>query len=124
MNQPGRNREQLEGERVLLRIFIGEADRHQHQALWEVILARLYRQGFAGATVLRCLSGFGATSRTQPAARFQLSRDAPVIIETVDDEAKIRAFLPELATLMGDGLVTLERAHVILYRGSAGHDAR
>lgn len=113
--------EQLAGERVLLRIFIGESDRHQHQALWEVILARLHAQGFAGATVLRCLSGFGATSRTQPASRFRLSSDAPIILETVDTEEKIRAFLPELESLMDDGLVTLERAHVILYRGGTGN---
>lgn len=121
MNPSG---ERLEGERVLLRIFIGESERHQHQALWEVILARLHAQGFAGATVLRCLAGFGAASRTQHASRFRLSGDAPVILETVDDEAKIRAFLPELDLLMGDGLVTLERAQVILYRGGAGDGAR
>lgn len=107
----------LEGERVLLRIFLGESDRFEEAPLWEAIVRRLQEGKFAGATVLRGLAGFGAKNVLHPAAGLRLSSDLPVIIETVEEEAKIRAFLPALEAMMGDGLVTLERARVILHRG-------
>lgn len=106
----------LEGERVLLRIFIGEDDRHGGKPLWEAILERLRADGFAGATVIRGLAGFGAKSVVHQAHLLRLSNDLPIIIETVEDEGKVRAILPTLDGMMGDGLVTLERARVILHR--------
>ncbi|MFN7942552.1 MAG: DUF190 domain-containing protein [Thermoanaerobaculia bacterium] len=106
----------LEGERTLLRIFIGDSDRHQGVALYDAIVQRARQQGLAGATVLRGVEGFGAASRIHKASILRLSEDLPMVIEIVDEEAKIEAFLPLLETMVGDGLVTLERVRVVLYR--------
>ena len=106
----------LSGEKVLLRIFLGESDRFEKRPLWEEILARLQRAGFSGATVLRGVSGFGPKSVKAKPRLFSLSPDLPIIIETVESEDRVRAFLPELDRLVIDGLVTLERAQVILHR--------
>ncbi|MCX6897553.1 MAG: DUF190 domain-containing protein [Verrucomicrobia bacterium] len=107
----------LEGEGTLLRIFIGELDKWHHQPLYEAIVLKARERGLAGATVLRGPMGFGATSRLHTAKILRLSEDLPVIIEIVDKEGKIQAFLPELDQMVGDGLVTLEKVHVIAYRG-------
>ena len=107
----------LEGEGTLLRIFIGELDKWHHQPLYEAIVLRARERGLAGATVLRGPMGFGATSRLHTAKILRLSEDLPVIIEIVDKEDRIQAFLPELDQMVGDGLVTLEKVHIIAYRG-------
>lgn len=107
----------LEGEGTLLRIFIGELDKWHHQPLYEAIVLKARERGLAGATVLRGPMGFGATSRLHTAKILRLSEDLPVIIEIVDKEEKIQAFLPELDQMVGDGLVTLEKVHIITYRG-------
>jgi PII-like signaling protein len=106
----------LEGEAKLLRIFIGESDKWQGQPLHEAIVLEAKRQGLAGATVFKGVMGFGAHSRIHSAKVLQLSEDLPLMIEIVDSEEKIRAFLPLLDTMVREGLVTLERVEVIRYR--------
>jgi PII-like signaling protein len=111
----------LPGERTLMRIFIGESDRaasgsHHGRPLYEAILLLLRERGLAGATVLRGIAGFGASARLHTDKVLRLSLDLPVVIEAVDTEERIQQVLPELDALIGGGLITLERAHVILYR--------
>ena len=106
----------LEGEGTLLRIFIGELDKWHHQPLYEAIVLRARELGLAGATVLRGPMGFGAKSRLHTAKILRLSEDLPIIIEIVDKEEKIQAFLPELDPMVGDGMMTTEKVHIITYR--------
>src|SRR4029079_5331434 len=107
----------LTGEGVLLRIFIGEADRRGGRPLSEVIVETARKRGLAGATAWKGLLGFAADSHMHTSKVLRLSTDLPVIIEIVDTREKIDAFLPELDDLVGEGLVTLERADVRIYRG-------
>lgn len=106
----------LEGEAKLVRIFIGESDRWQGKPLYEAIVLEAKRQGLAGATVFKGVMGFGAHSRIHSAKILQLSEDLPVMIEIVDAEEKVRAFLPALEAMVGEGLVIMERVEVIRYR--------
>ena len=106
----------LEGEGTLLRIYLGELDKFGHQPAYEAIVLKAREMGLAGATVLRGPMGFGAHSRMHTAKILRLSEDLPVLIEIVDKEDKINAFLPELDKLLGDGLVTLEKVRVLTYR--------
>src|SRR6266852_9249994 len=99
----------------LLRIFIGESDRWHRQPLYEAIVLKAREMGLAGATVLRGPMGFGANSHLHTAKILRLSEDLPILIEIVDKEEKINAFLPELDKIMGDGLVTLEKVRIIRY---------
>jgi PII-like signaling protein len=107
----------ITGEGVLLRIFIGEADRHRGRPLAEVIVETAKKRGLAGATAWKGFMGFGAHSRMHTAKILRLSTDLPIVIEIVDSRQKIEAFLPELDTLVTEGLVTLEKADVRIYRG-------
>jgi PII-like signaling protein len=107
----------LPTEGKLLRIFIGEADRWQGRPLYEAIVEEARRRGMAGATAWKGFMGFGKHSRLHTAKILRLSEDLPVIVEIVDAPEKIEAFLPELDRTVGEGLVTVERAEVILYRG-------
>jgi hypothetical protein len=100
----------------LLRIFIGENDRYEHQPLYEWIVRKARESGLAGATVLRGLEGFGAHSRLHTAKILRLSSDLPLVIEIVDTEAKIEAFLPLIDDAVGEGLATVERVEVRFYR--------
>ena len=108
----------LEGDGLLLRIFIGELDKHHHSPLYEAIVLEARKRGLAGATVLRGPMGYGAHSRLHTEKILRLSEDLPVLIEIVDTEAKINAFLPELDKLIGDGLVTLEKVRILMYRAT------
>src|SRR5271168_3138302 len=99
-------------EAVLLRIFIGESDRWHHQPLYEAIVMKAREAGLAGATVLRGAMGFGASSHLHTAKILRLSMDLPVVIEIVDTEEKINAFLPTLDRMIGGGLLTLEKVKV------------
>src|SRR6476646_7866587 len=101
---------------VLMRIFIGESDRWQHHPLYEAIVLKAREQHLAGATVLRGPMGFGKSSRLHTAKILRLSDDLPLVIEIVDSEEKINGFLPILDSMMGGGLVTLEKVKVIQYR--------
>src|ERR1700747_3026933 len=106
----------LPHEAMLLRIFIGESDRWRHQPLYEAIVLKARETHLAGATVLRGPMGFGKSSRLHTAKILRLSMDLPVVIEIVDTDEKIRAFLPVLDQMMKGGLVTLEKVNVIDYR--------
>lgn len=101
---------------MLLRIFIGESDRFEGRPLYEAIVLKAREVGLAGATVLRSPMGYGANSRLHTAKILRLSNDLPMIVEIVDEEEKINAFLPVLDGMMGGGLVTLEKIRVIQYR--------
>lgn len=106
----------IEGEAQLVRIFIGESDRKDGRPLYEAIVLRARELGLAGATVLRGLEGFGAASRIHTAHVLRLSDDLPIVVEIVDREDRIAAFLPELDAMVGEGLVTIEKVRVISYR--------
>lgn len=103
-----------------LRIFIGESDRWDHKPLYEAIVMKAREAHLAGATVLRGLMGFGKSSRVHTAKILRLSMDLPLIIEIVDTEEKLNAFLPVLDQMMKGGLVTLEQVRVIDYRSNPG----
>ena len=107
---------QLPEDAVLLRIYVGESDRWQHQPLYEAIVLRARELNLAGATVLRGPMGFGAASRIHTAKILRLSMDLPIVIEIVDTDDKVQALLPFLDESMGGGLVTLEKIKVIHYR--------
>lgn len=106
----------LTGEAELLRIFIGESDRHEGRPLYEAIVLAARSRGMAGATVLRGMMGFGAKSRMHTAKILRLSEDLPIVVEIVDRTDRIEAFLPELDSMIGEGLITRERANVLVYR--------
>jgi len=113
----------LSGEGKLLRIFLGESDKVDHQPLYEKIVREAKAKGLAGATVLRGVEGFGADSRTIHTAKLlRLSEDLPIVVEIVDTEDKLQTFMREVDRLFEaakcGGMVTLERAEVIRY--SAG----
>jgi PII-like signaling protein len=107
---------QLPEDAVLLRVFIGESDRYQHRPLYEAIVLKARQLDLAGATVLRGPMGFGKSSHLHTAKILRLSMDLPIVIEIVDSEEKVSAFLPVLDEMMGGGLITLERAKVIRYQ--------
>jgi PII-like signaling protein len=106
----------IPSEGKLVRIFIGESDRWEGRPLYEAIVVAARRNGLAGATVLKGFMGFGAHSRIHTAKLLELSQDLPIVVEIVDAPEKIEGFLPELERMVGDGLITLERAEVLLYR--------
>ena len=106
----------FKGERTLMRIFIGESDKYQGRPLYEVLLERFRAKGLAGATVLRGVAGFGASSKVHTEKVLRLSLDLPLIIEVVETEEAIQSVLPDLDQIIGGGLITLERARVIMYR--------
>src|ERR1700748_2684297 len=108
---------QIPQDAVQLRIFMGESDRHEHKPLFEAIVLKAREAGLAGATVLRGPMGYGKSSRLHTAKILRLSMDLPIVIEIVDSEEKIQAFLPSLDSMMGGGLVTLEKVRVLHYRG-------
>ncbi|MCP3980945.1 MAG: DUF190 domain-containing protein [bacterium] len=101
----------------LLRIFVGENDRHEDRPLYEWIVGQARDQGLAGATVLRGVEGFGAHSRLHTAKVLRLSSELPMVIEIVDTREKIERFLPTIDAAIGEGLATLEEVEIRLYRG-------
>ena len=100
----------------LLRVFVGESDKHGHIPLYEAIVQTARRAGLAGATVLRGLMGYGRHSVVHTSKILRLSEDLPMVVEIVDSLQKIEAFLPTLDEMIRDGLVTLEKVRVIQYR--------
>ncbi len=110
---------ELKGTAKLLRIFIGEADKVRHVSLHEVIVREARAAGLAGATVWRGSLGFGPTSRIRSAKVLDLSTDLPIVVEIVDEESKIDAFITTLHDLFEQagcgGLVTLEKVEIIKY---------
>jgi PII-like signaling protein len=108
--------EQFRGERTLMRVFIGESDRYHGKPLYEALLEKFRSRGLAGATVLRGIAGFGASSKLHTDKILRLSMDLPLIIEIIETEEVIQGILPDLSEMIGGGLITLEKAKVILYR--------
>jgi hypothetical protein len=106
---------QVPRDAVLLRIFLGENERCEHRPLFEAIVLKAREMHLAGATVLRGPLGFGHSSRLHTAKIMRLSEDLPMVIEIVDSEEKIEAFLPVIDGMIGSGLVTLEKVKVLLY---------
>ncbi|MDP8942678.1 MAG: DUF190 domain-containing protein [Actinomycetota bacterium] len=110
----------IEGEGLLLRIFVGESDIWHGKPLYEAVVERVRKEGLAGATVLRGIEGFGADSRLHTARILRLSQDLPVVIEIVDRADRVEAILPLLDEMIAEGLITLEKVRVIAYRGTGG----
>lgn len=106
----------LPDEGVLLRVFIGESDRHEGKPVYEQIVQKARQLGLAGATVIRGIMGYGAASRIHTAKVLRLSEDLPVVVEIVDTEANIDKLLPFLDEVVTEGLVTMEEAKIIKYR--------
>lgn len=105
----------LDGDQVLIRVFIGESDRWKHQPLETALLERLRREGFAGATVFRGTAGFGAHSVLHTSHLLELSHDLPVLIEVVEGEDQVPRLLPILDEMVHEGLVTMEKVRVLKY---------
>ena len=108
-------REDMLGERVLLRIFIGESDRHGHIPLYEALVELFRKEGFAGATVLRGVAGFGAHSMYHTDRLLRLSSDLPMVIEVVDNRERFEAVISKVEEMMDGGLITLQNVTVWRY---------
>src|SRR4029453_16422958 len=108
---------QLPEDAVLLRIYVGESDRWQHQPLYEAIVLKARELHLAGATVLRGVMGFGRSSRLHTAKVLRLSEDMPMVGENADEEEKIQQLLPGLEEVATGGLITRERTRVVRYAG-------
>jgi PII-like signaling protein len=106
---------QIPRDAVLLRIFIGESERADHKPLYEAIVLKARELQMGGATVLRGPMGFGKSSHLHSAKILRLSEDLPMVIEIVDSQAKIDAFIPVLDKMMGSGLITVEKVQVLQY---------
>jgi hypothetical protein len=102
----------------LLRVFIGESDSIDGRPLYQAIVETLRREGLAGATVLRGIEGFGKSSRLHTSHILRLSEDLPIVIECVDTVERIEGVLPRLDEMIGDGLVTVEKVDVRVYRAN------
>jgi PII-like signaling protein len=109
----------LAGPAVRLTIFVGEDDQWHHRPLYHEIVHRAHEAGLAGASVLRGIEGYGASSRIHTTRLLSLSEDLPVAVIIVDREDRIRAFLPQLDELVAEGLVILDPVEVIRYAGRA-----
>ena len=113
----------LKGERVLMRVHIGERDKYKGKPLYAAIVELLRAQHYAGATVYRGIMGFGASSTVHSDRIEVLSMDLPIIVECIETAERIDAILPVLDGMIGGGLITLERANVIMYRPHSPGDA-
>lgn len=105
----------IEGEQVLMRIFIGEGDKWNHRPLYSALVELFRSKNLAGATVLRGVAGFGPSSILHTAGIFKLSADLPLVIEVVDSQEHLDAVLPEVDRMMGGGLITMEKVRVLRY---------
>ena len=109
----------IEGEQVLMRIFIGQTDRWERKPLYSALLELFRAKGLAGATVLHAVAGFGATSVMHEAHLLRLSQDLPLVIEVVDTQEHIDSVLSEVDRMLSGGLITLEKVRVIYYDGGS-----
>ncbi len=114
----------LKGERVLMRIHIGERDKWRGKPLYQEIVELLRARHYSGATVYRGMMGFGASSRIHTDRFLELSVDLPIVVECVETDEKIEAILPELDDMIGGGLITLEKVRVIMYRADLPPERR
>lgn len=108
--------ERFEGERTLMRIHIGESDHWRGKSLYQAIVEMLRRENFSGVTVLRGVGGYGSSSIYHTDKILRLSQDLPIVIEVVEYSERIEQILPQLDSMVGGGLITLEKVRVILYR--------
>jgi uncharacterized protein len=106
----------LDGEGKLVRIFIGESDTWHGKPLYQAIVRRIREEGLAGATVVRGIEGFGASSHLHTSRILRLSEDLPLVIEIVDTDERIEALLPILDEMVGEGMVTIEKVQILAYR--------
>ena len=106
----------FKGERTLMRIFIGEGDKYRGKPLYEALLNLFRERGIAGATVVRAIAGYGSSSKVHTEKVLRLSVDLPIIVEVVETAEAIESVLPDLDEMIGGGLITLERAQVVMYR--------
>lgn len=106
----------LPSEAEILRVFIGESDKHGGKPLYQAVVEEARKNGMAGATVLRGTLGFGVNSRLHTAKVLRLSEDLPMVVEIVDKPERIEAFLPVLDAMVKEGLITIEKVRVIAYR--------
>jgi hypothetical protein len=109
----------LEGEQKLLRVFIGEQDKWHGVPLYEAIVNEATELKMAGATVIKGCLGFGLKAHIHTAKLLYLSEDLPMVVEIVDTEEKIKKLIPKLDVMVQEGLITLEKVHVIMYRANA-----
>ena len=114
----------LKGERTLMRVHIGERDKHKGKPLYAAIVELLRAKHYAGATVYRGIMGFGASSTVHTDRIEVLSLDLPIVVECIETQERIDAILPELDGMIGGGLITLERANVIMYRPHSADEAK
>ncbi len=105
----------LDGEQILMRIFIGEADKHGQQPLYRALVELLRREKLAGATVLRGVQGFGAKSHLHATHLLRLSQDLPIVIEIVETQENIDRVLPQIDGMVGEGPITMEKVRVLRY---------
>jgi uncharacterized protein len=105
----------IKGNATMLRIYVGEGDHHEGKPLYSAIVMKLREAGVAGATVVRGIEGYGASSRVHTASILRLSQDLPVVIEAVDKPERIAAVLPAITEIVTDGLVTTEEIEVVKY---------
>jgi len=106
------------GEKTLMRIFLGESDKIGHKPVYEAMVELFRKEGFAGATVLRGIAGFGAHSIYHTDKILRLSQDLPIVLEVVEYTERIEKVLPKLDEMVDGGLITLEKVRVILYRSA------
>jgi PII-like signaling protein len=105
----------LSGQQTLVRVFLGETETWHHQPLWRALVDRLHREGFAGATVLRAIAGFGARSHVHTTAILDLASGLPLVVEIVEDDAGVARLRPILDEMIQHGLVTMEKVEVVQY---------
>ncbi len=105
----------LAGEQVMMRIFIGESDQYEGRPLYQALVEFFRKEGFAGATVFRGIMGFGAKSRIHTANLLRLSQDLPIVVEVVESQQNLESVLPTIEKMVAEGMVTLEKTHVIRY---------
>jgi PII-like signaling protein len=110
----------IEGQAKLLRIYIGETDRWHGQPLYMAILLKAREMGLAGGTVFRGIAGYGANSVIHTANILRLSEDLPIVVEIVDADEKIQAFLPVLDEMVKEGLIVMREVEVVKYAGNRG----
>jgi PII-like signaling protein len=112
------------GRALRLTVYLDEDDTWHHRPLYSEIVHRAHAAGLAGASVFRGIEGYGASSRIHTSRLLSLSEDLPIAVVVVDTEERVRAFLPQLDELVGDGLVTLEECEIVTYAGRAGNPDR
>lgn len=123
-DHPGSITHGLKGERMLMRIHIGENDKFDGKPLYQQIVELLRHRHYAGCTVFRGIMGFGANAHLHTDRFLELSSDLPIVVECVDTPERIEEILPELDDMIGGGLITLERARVIMYRADLPEERR